>query len=311
MLGELVSHGFFIESVASAIAIALLLAERHRVHAAVKTITHDEIVDGLIFAVIAFVIYPLIPAQPQVLLGYVFDLQLVWKVIVVASLLSYGAHLLAKYLHSRGVLIATFFGGAVSSLGIIHLYAHKQKRGVELLRFAMVTSSAGAYLADLFLLLFIAPALVFPAATSIIVATLVLAVFALIYRQQRIQAGVFSKPLSFSFVLEFALLFFSVELLSSYAVSAFGQGGLLVSSFIGGLASSTAVFASVAAMFQAGNVTSFNAGLAMLLGLAGSLAVKLGFLYGKVKQRDFAKLLIPAVAALVAGAAVFIFLSPA
>jgi len=309
IFGVLVGRGFILEAVASTIAVTLLLAERTKVHAAIRTITHTELVDGLIFAIIAFIVLPLIPGQPQQVLGFSFDLQFVWKIVVIASLLSFAAHFLAKYLHSKGVFLAIFFGGAVSALGVIHLYARKTF-DFKQLRFAFVTSSAGAYAADLILLALIAPVLFTLAVYPLLFATAVLFVFMFLYRGEKLHDSVFSKPLSLSFVIEFSLLFFAVKLFSEYAVASLGQNGLLISSFLGGLASSTAVFATIASLFNGGEVTAHSAALSMLLGLAGSFAVKLVVLYPRIRK-NIGSVLVPAVLSLAAGAVAFILLVPA
>ncbi|MFH1246913.1 MAG: DUF4010 domain-containing protein [Candidatus Micrarchaeota archaeon] len=307
LLGVLIGMGYSIEAVASAIAIALLLVERQKLHDAVKKVTIAEIVDGLIFAVIAFVIYPLLPSKPQLFLGYTIDLQLVWKIIVVGSLLSFGAHLLTKYLREKGALLAAFFGGAVSSLGIVYLFIRSVSRNPPLVRLALVTSSAGAYAADVVLLFFIAPQLLTSAGLVAIAATLVLFVFTWLYsRETKFTGTVFSKPLSLAFVAEFALLFFLINFLSGFLISSFGETGLLLSSLIGGAVSSSAVFASVVALFAQGSVTAKQASLSMLLGLTGSMAVKTFLVGRKLNWREPVKIILPALASLVVGFIVFL-----
>ncbi len=309
LLGVLVGMGYNFEAVASAIAIAFLLVEKQKVHAAVKSVSIVELVDGLIFAIIAFVIYPLIPANPQVFLGYAVDLQLAWKIVVVGSLLSFGAHLLTKYLHAKGALLAAFFGGAVSSIGVVYLFIHHVVRNPPVVRLALVASSAGAYFADLLFLGFVAPHLFAPAGYPIIAAALVLLGLTFLYRRDAdLGKVIFSKPLSLAFVAELAVLFFLVKFLADVLTAYFGETGLLISSLIGGAASSSAVFASVIALFSQGAINVKQASLSMLLGLVGSLGVKTFLVGHKLKWNEPAKLLLPAVASLLVGFAVYLFL---
>ncbi len=308
LLGVLVGLGYVIEAVASAIAIALLLVQRQKVHAAVKTVTLAEIIDGLIFAIIAFVIYPVIPATPQLFLGYLIDLQLAWKLVVVGSLLSFVAHLLTKYLHEKGALLAAFFGGAVSSIGVIYLFLHNVVKRPSVLRLALVVSSAGAYFADLVLILFVEPRLLFTAGIAVGATAFALFLFTVLYnREADFRGVVFSKPLSLAFVAEFAVLFFLVKLFSDFLTVSLGETGLVLSSFIGGFASSTAVFASTIALFSQGAITAKQASLSMLVGLTGSMAVKTLLVANKLNWRDSFKVFLPAVVSLSVGFIVYIF----
>ena len=307
LLGVLVGLGFTFEAVTSAIAIALLLVQRQKVHAVVKAVTVAEIADGLIFAIIAFVIYPLIPANPQVFLGYLIDLQLAWKIVVIGSLLSFGAHLLTKYLHAKGALLAAFFGGAVSSIGIIYLFIRHVVSNPKAVMLALVVSSAGAYAADVLFLLFVDPALFAAAGYSILAATLVLFALTFIYRRDAdLGKVIFSKPLSLAFVAEFAILFFLVKFLADVLTSNFGEAGLVISSLIGGAASSSAVFASTVALFSQGAISSKQAAMSMLFGLVGSMAVKTLLVGYKLQWKGPVKLFVPAVASLTVGFAVFL-----
>ncbi len=308
LLGVLVGLGFRVEAVASAIAIALLLVQRQKLHDAVKTVTVSEIVDGLIFAIIAFVIYPLLPSQPQEFLGHVIDLQLAWKIVIVGSFISFAAHLLTKYLHEKGALLAAFFGGAVSSIGIIYLFLRNVVHKPTVVRLALVTSSAGAYAADLVFLLFVDPRLLAVAGLPVFAATLLLFVLTFFYRKEAdLGKVIFSKPLSLAFVAEFAVLFFLVKFLSDFLTTSFGENGLMLSSLFGGAASSSAVFASTVALFSQGSITAKQAALSMLVGLTGSMGAKTLLVAYKLKWREPAKLFLPAALSLLVGFIVFLF----
>ncbi|MFH0713519.1 MAG: DUF4010 domain-containing protein [Candidatus Micrarchaeota archaeon] len=306
LLGVLVGLNLVVEAVTSAIAIALLLVERQKLHSAVKTITMTEIVDGLVFAIIAFVIQPLIPMQLQVFMGYSIDLQLAWKIVVIGSLLSFVAHLLTKYLHEKGALLAAFFGGAVSSLGVIYLFLHYVAKQPSAVRLALVASSAGAYVADVIFLLFVSPVLFFSAGLAVTAVSIVLLLLTWVYsREADLRGVVFSKPLSLAFVAEFAILFFLVKLLSDFLTAYFGETGLLVSSFLGGLASSSAVFAAAVALFSQGTITVKQAALSMIIGLSGSMIVKTFLVASKLKWKEPVKVFAPLLISLAIGFLVF------
>jgi len=61
VLGILVGLGFFTESALAAIIAVFLLVEKTEVHAITRKVSKSEILDLLLFAIIAFIVYPQLP----------------------------------------------------------------------------------------------------------------------------------------------------------------------------------------------------------------------------------------------------------
>lgn len=286
-IGALVGNGFTLEAATVTILSTLLLVEKKKLHAAVETLDVNEIQDGLILGVIAFVIYPLIPQAPVSFFNFELDLQLIWKLTVAASALSFVSHMLIKYMKEKGVVIASVFGGMISSIAVVYLFGRKAHGKSNLLNLAFAASSAGSYFADLLLLLII-PGLFAAATPSIAVVILCLIGLAYVYRKGAALKGapLFSNPLSFAFVLEFLLLILGVNLFLQITSNLFGQAGIFATSFVGGMASSSAAIAAIGIEFSKGIITAKQAAFAILLSTTGSIIAKLALIQLKFKALD-------------------------
>ena len=100
------------------------------------------------------------------------------------------------------------------------------------------------------------------------------------------------KPLSLTFLFEFAAIFFVITLFVEWA-TAQSTIGLFLSSAIGGLVSSTSVFASVTYLFLNGEITLSAAVPAFLLSLLASFAVKVFVVLPRAPSRAWPALFKP------------------
>lgn len=275
VLGALVGMDYLTEAAIAAVIAVFLLVEEKKVHAITERVSKDEILDLLLFMIIAFVIYPKLPTQPVFFLGQPFNLQFFWSMVVLITALSFGGFVLVKYVGGKALSLASFFGGFVSSLAVVAVMAEKAKTKPKLIAGVLAAAGAGSLTSDILLLAVIAPTLlpqVFPLLFSFFIA------FALIAWAYTRKSGTHSfeqtsHPLSLKFITEFAVGFFLVNWLISWvAVNAPGQFAL--TSFAGGILSSTSVLASVAFLYNSGVVTQQQAVYSFLSALIGSLAAK-------------------------------------
>ena len=102
----------------------------------------------------------------------------------------------------------------------------------------------------------------------------------------KLRVPVERKPLSLGMALEFAAIFLVVNLLLGWVSSNY-PGLVFVSAFLGGLASSTSVYASVAYLFATGALTAKAAVTCFFLGSLGSMCSKAAYLSWKTKLRGW------------------------
>ena len=303
VLGMLVGNSNFFEAGACAIIAAIMLAEKSQVHAAVRTLSRKEVVDGLLLAIIAFIVYPMLPAEPVSFLGQQFDLRYFWAVVILVSFLTYGGHMLVKYYRTKALAYAAFFGGIVSSLAVVSLFAKKTgKTDYAFLRFGFASSSAGSVAGDLILLAVLGTSLLAHSFIPLLAVFFVFLLFSFLYRGSvsRKALPVFEEPLSLKFALEFAVVYFIVRFVIGF-VAGYDSVGVFAFSLLGGLVSTTSVFASLAALYANGTVAAPKATLAMLLAVLGALIAKTNIMFLRLKPGLWPKLLPPIVSVIVAG----------
>jgi uncharacterized membrane protein (DUF4010 family) len=281
MLGVLVGFGFAVEAGISAIIITFLLVEKSKVHSLAKTISREEIIDLMIFAIIAFILYPYLPLQPYNLLGKSIDFHFFLWVVVVFSLIGFLAHFLMKFFKKNGLLYASFFGGIISSLSVVYFFSVKSKNN-KLANFIYSASTIGSVFGDLIILLLINPGLLALVLIPFLLFILVFAYFTLKEKEVS-KINIFERPLSLSLVLEFSAVFFIISFLLSLA-SNFQAAGLVLASFIGGIANSMAVFASVSILYSSGQVGFSTAFFSLFSAVVGSSIAKIIIL--NLTQKD-------------------------
>lgn len=290
-LGILIGYGFRLEAGIAAVATAYLLVERREFHAIAKTVSKEEIIDLIIFVVIAFIIYPLLPPGEVMIFNLKFSLQYFWLIVVLVTSISFLSHLGLKYFHEKAVVYTSFIGGILSSTATIVLFL-KKRVGKNVFFTVFTVSSAGALLADIVMLEVVNQNLLFSALPFLAAQCAIL--FAIsYYYSHRLQESREKLPeskrfLSLKFVFEFAVIFFLVSIIVN-ASSNLGVGNnisLLLSSFIGGLVSQTSVFAAIAYQNSIGAVSMSTSALALFISTISALTVKTALTALGLKKRE-------------------------
>ncbi|MBI5229563.1 MgtC/SapB family protein [Candidatus Micrarchaeota archaeon] len=301
-LGIMISLGRTTEAAFLSIVLVALLVEYRKVHSIVKKVTKQEIIDALIFVILAFVIYPMIPLEPVMFLGQSIQIQFFWVVVVLVSLVSFAAHLLVKFLHEKGAVYAAFLGGIISSLATVTYFLKKvKKEDFEGIRVILFFSTAGAIFADIIILAVINPAFLLSVSPILGTTLFVFLFFAFYYKKQIALKGVLfsSKPISLEFTFEFAAIFFIVTILIESAVS-YGLFGLFSSAILGGLVSTTSVLANLSLLSASEGFMRQDLVIASLLAILSSQAVKCGLIFYKIGTKNARKLFPVLLAALLA-----------
>jgi len=311
VLGALVGTDFFVEAGLAAIIAVFLLVEGSQLHDLTQKVSKSEIIDLLLFALIAFIIYPQLPAKPLELLGQDVNLRFFWTIVVSITAISFGGFILTKYIGKQALSLASFFGGFVSSVAVVAVMAEKAKKNCQSILGVLASASAGSIASDSVLLAIISPALLYAAlpTTSVFFAAFAVATWFYAKKAKKIELEQSKRPLSLKFIVEFSLALFLVSWLLNWTVEN-APGVVVLSSFVGGVLSSTSVFASIALLYNAGAVSTKTAALSLFAGLAASLTAKLaitGFATGK--WREILKPGVLLYAAGIAGVALNLLLS--
>ncbi len=284
ILGMLISFNYILEAIAATVLVTYVLIEKGEVHHLVERISRREIVDFLIFLVIAFVLYPLAPSEGNHLFGHPINIQSFVLTVTLISLLSFASHVITRVIRTNAVLYASFFGGLISSLATVMLFARDRKVNLDALKLSFTSSSAGSILRDGVLLAFLSITLFMKA---IPIFAVPMAGFLLLtqYYSKGVNLSHFrficKQPISLWFVVRFAALLFIVTNVTNALFGVTIREIFYLALFAAGLVNSASVIASVGFLFNSSSITSEMATNGILLGLLGSAASKLAVALNK------------------------------
>jgi len=208
-------------------------------------------------------------------LGLGFDLRFFWTIVVLITAISFGGFVLVKYVGSKTLSLASFFGGFVSSLAVVAVAAGKAKKKGWGVQAVLASSSAGSIASDAILLSIISLPLLTQTLPTITAFFLAFATTGWFY-SRKIKASAFEQakhPLSLKFITEFSVAFFLVNWILTWA-SRNAPDQIVLTSLAGGILSSTSVFASIAFLSNSGLIGIKTAVLSLFAAISASLAAK-------------------------------------
>ncbi|OIO27504.1 hypothetical protein COX86_03300 [Candidatus Micrarchaeota archaeon CG_4_10_14_0_2_um_filter_60_11] len=285
LLGTVIGMGYYFEAGVTAIAAAFLLVEKQELESVEKRVTKEEFLDLLLFAVIAFVVYPQLPLAPLQLGPISFNARFFWLLVVLVSSVSFVAHLLSKFVRKGALVYSALLGGMLSSnatvLTLLDKATHK-RLFKPILFFAALASMA----VNAFVVLVTDPGLFAESLPFFVLVEAALAylAFSSLKRGDLDEGLTLTRhPISIKLAFEFALVFFAVNTLISLVAPA-GATGMAAGAFLGALVSTTAAFAAVAYAHASGAVSAETAFYAYGAMLAAAWTVKTAILWFKDRR---------------------------
>lgn len=318
--GVLAGHGQTFTPMVLGVTTAALLAWKTPLAAFTTALTESELRSAVLFAIMAFVVYPLLPEGP-VGPGGLVDVRDAWVTVIVISALGFLNYVLLKVYGTRGLGVTSLLGGLVNSTATVAELARRAGqsaagperafvyRGVLLASFAMIARNA------LIVGLIAPPAL---ARAAVPFGLMLFSTFLLIRFGSRDAAGAgdpaatgeaattLRSPFSLTAALQFGAILLMLHVGATLAQRAIGDAGVYLVSALGGLISSASATASAATLFAAGNLPASTAAAAATFASLTSLFVNvplvMRLLAGAAERRRIVISLIVICAAGVAGA---------
>ncbi len=245
-IGLLCGMGEYVMATIMTVLITFILATREEMHVFVKHLNAEEVKSAIKFAIIAFVIFPLLPDQTY--LGF-FNPHKFWIIVVSISIVQFSAFVLGRILKEKGALAVAFFGGFVNSEATTYILSTNLKR--------KDASPVLMAIVSMFLSLVVIVAITFPSLDFVLELTkyflspsLLLAFVSLYKFRSTDVKGDLESPFSVKSVVKFSLTFFFLSALSSY----FTQY-VLAFSLLGGLVASSPVVASISLLLSLGSIS--------------------------------------------------------
>ena len=282
-VGVLVASGFVLEGVTVAVLSSTLLVLKRELHGIAGGLSREELQSTIEFAILAFVVYPLLPAGVMQVGPVPFEPRIAWLMVVTVAgigIVNYG---LVRTYGGRGIAVTGFFGGLASSAAVVGAMLDHVQQEAEAVQYGVAavllanaamalrnlgiavvfTISAGSILYDV-----VAPLGVLVGG-SFVVAWLIAD-----WDQQVDMA--FASPFSLRNALAFGSVFLFILAGSTVAQAEFGTAGLYVSALVSGLVSSAGVTTSAVLLFRSGTIDSPETVVTILLATAASVLVKVG-----------------------------------
>lgn len=286
--------------------IALLLASRHFLHEFVRSRLSDrEVFDGLLLAGAALVILPLMPNRAVDPFGIV-NPYVVWKLTVIVLLINAFGYVAQRALGpGRGLPVAGFFGGFVSSSATIAALGARVRERPALLG----ACHAGAALSNVATVVQMALVLgVVNAAllTRLWLPLLLMAIVAIgagalgLRQADGAEAGVMAgRAFQPRQALAFSVTVTTLLMLAAALERALGAPGAMLGIALGGFADTHSAAASGAALALKGSLTDTAAALSTLIALSTNTVTKLT-VAAVTGGRDFLRSLAPSLSLMIA-----------
>jgi len=293
-VGATVAAGLVFVGVAAGVVSAVLLVLKRELHGLAGALTRAELRSTAEFAVLAFVVYPLLPAGEQSLFGVAVEPRVAWLMVVSVAGIGVANYVLVRSYGGRGLVVTGFLGGLASSTAVVgtmldHVSADPDAvdHGVA----AVVLANGAMALRNLGLVLVLTlladgPTLVRPLVPlAVLVAASVGS--ALVAGGGSEVAVDLDSPFSLRNALGFGAVFLLVLVVSAVAENTLGVAGLYAGAGLSGLVSSAGATTSAALLYRTGAVNGGAAAVAVLLATAASIAVKVGLAWSG--PREFAR----------------------
>ena len=298
-VGVLVAEGFVLPGVTVAVLSSLLLVLKRELHTFAWGLSREELRSATEFAILAFVVFPLLPAEPVELaagsLSATVELRVIWLMVVTVAGIGIVNYAIVQSYGGRGIAVTGFFGGLASSTAVVGTMLDHVRQRPQASSYAV----AAILLADAAMALrnlVIAVAFTFgsqvdPLFEAIVPLGIVIAgsvvVAAVTANWSESVDMNLDSPFSLRNALVFGGLFLLIVVVGGAAQATLGSRGLFLASALTGLVSSAGATTSAVLLYRGGAIDSGTATIAILIATAASIVVKAG-LTATSPNRDFA-----------------------
>ena len=285
-IGALVMQNYVIEGVTVGIMSSLLLVLKRELHSFAWGLSRAELRSASEFAILAFVVYPLLPAEPIEVsvtdLTLQLELRVAWLLVVTVAAIGIVNYAIVQTYGGRGIAVTGFFGGLASSTAVVGTMLDHVRQRPEAASYAVAAILlADAAMALRNLVIAVAFTLqrgiLFEAIVplgAVVIGSVAVAAYTADWRES-VEMNL-DSPFSLRNALVFGGIFLVVLVASTVGRALYGTGGLYITALLSGLVSSGAGTTSAVLLYRGGAVDANEATVAILLATGASIAVKVG-----------------------------------
>jgi uncharacterized membrane protein (DUF4010 family) len=306
-VGVLAATEAYTLAAAVAVAVVVLLASKRFLHTFAKKIGEQDVQLALQFAVITFIILPILPDKSYGPLA-AFNPNSIWKMVVLISGIGFVGYLLMRVLGGeKGITLTGILGGLVSSTAVTLTFSRKSKEQPELSRtFALavvlacttmlprISVEVSVVYAPLLRTLWI------PVVSMFVVglAGCAFLFFKSVKSQESVQVN---NPLDMKTAIKFGLLYAVIKFAAKAAQTYLSTGGLYAVSFLSGLNDVDAITLSVSNLCSTNVVTPVEATIAIIIAVLTNTCVKMGLAFSLASRAAFKYMILALGASALAG----------
>lgn len=341
VMGVLCGKGHEFTPVVVGIFAAALLAWKERMTTFSTGLSEAELRSAILLAILAFVIYPVLPTRALDPWGLILP-RSAWVTVLLIAAVGFGNYILLKLYGMRGVALAGFLAGLVNSTVAVTELASRARTDDGNSAGASATghnpsftdaayqgtllATAAMLLRNGVLLLILAPTVLVRGALLplllMLAATSLLAHFRLrrpssLAATEGVEVDTLSEnalparpgvrlesPFSLPSALKFGLVFLALHAAGTLAQRWLGPLGFYAVSAIGGLVSSSSAVASAASLSLHDGVTPAEAGIGAVLASLSSSFISLPLIARVARQPPLTARIVRALAVITAAGAI-------
>lgn len=264
LLGVLISYDLFLNAIAGAIIITLLLVEKRPLHSFAANLTDDEILSAVRFLVVVFILYPITP--DELFMG-VINLRWILLIVIMVATLSFISFIIMKKMGTRfGTPLSGLLGGLVSSqatTGALAAMAKKRNELVEPAYVGIILANSAMRIMNLVTAFIVDPSgrvLLFMAVPQLVIISLAIIILMKSRNKGPVSENIkLQSPFALSPAIKFAFGFAALSIILRFINLWAGTTGVYATA-VGGFISSDVVTASVAALAARGNISYTDRG---------------------------------------------------
>ena len=285
IMGILCGVGHVFTPVAVGVITVALLAWKRDLSGFSINLTETELRSAILLGILAFVIYPALPEGSIDPLHVLAPREALVTVILIAGI-GFINYILWKIYGARGIELTSFLAGLVnSSIAVSELSIRAKELGGQLndiARRGIVLATAAMIVRNSVLLALLSPLVFYQAILPFGLMFLTCGLFILILRHPSKSEDAQSTPIlnlqspfSLPVALRYGFIFLVLQVASVLAQDTLGQLGVYVTSFFGGLFSSSSAVAAAATLQTKGSISTNTAAISAVIASATSVIVNL------------------------------------
>jgi uncharacterized membrane protein (DUF4010 family) len=224
----------YILSIALTLLLTLILVLKESLHEFAHKITVKEIEDFIIFGLVAFVIYPILPSTPLDPFK-ILDLRFIWKALIFIFGLSFLVYSIFRILKQRGLLISGILGGLINSIYMSNFFSSNFSK-YEYSKSVIIASVSSMLLRSFILVFTIYPSFYKEVIFLPLTAFSGYLISYILKKENKEKIKIIlTSPISFKFTFLYVIFFSALFFIANFLFKTFGSNILFLMTGIIGL----------------------------------------------------------------------------